>query len=86
MVFMRRPRLPSLALHSASRCSDAGKGATSCTAQKWMKSFLGVVYVHWVWELSPHQRYCAAWGGRLQSLYQVSGASFAISTVDLGRG
>jgi len=87
MVFMRRQRSPSLAVHSTSSCSNAGKGVTSCTAQKWTKSFLGVVFVSRVWELSPHQRYRAAWGGRLQSSYQVSGASFVIvSTVNLGRG
>jgi len=45
MGFVRRPRSPSLAVHSASSCSDAGKGVTPHTAQKWTKSFLGVVYV-----------------------------------------
>ena len=45
MIFVRRPRSPSLAVHSASSCSDGGKGVTPRTAQKWRKSFLGVVYV-----------------------------------------
>jgi hypothetical protein len=66
MVFFRRPHSPSLAVHSDSSFSDAGKGVTPRTAQMWRKSFLGVVDVHCVWELSPHQRYGAAWGGRLQ--------------------
>jgi len=64
MVFVCRPRLPSLEVHSESSCSDAGKGVIPRTAQKWTKSFLVVVYVRRVWELSPHQRYCVAWGGR----------------------
>jgi len=87
MVFVTRPHSPSWAVHSESSCSDAGKGVTPCTALKWMKSLLGVVYLHWVWEVSPQQRYFAAWGGRLQSSYEVPGASFAIvSTLNLGRG
>jgi len=45
MVFIHRPRSPSLAVHSASSCSDAGKGVTPRTAQEWTKSFLSVVYV-----------------------------------------
>jgi len=48
MVFVRRPRSPSLVVHSASSCSDAGQGVTPRTAQKWTKSFLGVVYVRQV--------------------------------------
>jgi len=87
MVFVRRPCSPSLEVHSESSCPDARKGVTPRTAQKWTKSFLSLVYGCHVWELSPHQRYRAAWGGRLQSSYQVSGASFAIvSNVHLGRG
>jgi len=86
MVFMHRPRSPSLAVHSGTSCSDTGKGVTPRTAQKWTKSFLGVVYMCLVWELSPQQRYPAAWGGRLPLVCQVSGALFAISTADLGRG
>jgi hypothetical protein len=86
MVFVRRPCSPSVVVQSASSCSDAGKGVTPGTAPKWTKSFLGVVYVRRVCELSPYQRYRAAWGGKLQSSYQVSGESFAIvSTVNLGR-
>jgi hypothetical protein len=60
---------------------------TSHTVQKWTKWFLGVVYVHLVWELGAYDRYRTAWGGRLQSLYQVSGESFVIvSNVNLVRG
>jgi len=32
MVFVCRPRSPSLAVHSGSSCSDAGKGMTPRTA------------------------------------------------------
>jgi len=45
MVFVRRPRSPNLAVHSASSCLAAGKGVTTRTAQKWTKPFLGVVYI-----------------------------------------
>jgi len=85
MVCVCRLPSPTFAVHIASSCSDAGKGVSPRTAQKWAKSFHGVVYVHRVRELSPHERYPVAWGGRLQSSYQVSGASFAIvSEVNLG--
>jgi len=45
MVIVRRPRSQSVAVHSVSSCSDAGKGVTPRTVQKWTKSFLWVVYV-----------------------------------------
>jgi len=46
MVFVRRPHTPSLAVHSASSCSVAGKGVTPRTPQNWTKSLFGVVCVH----------------------------------------
>jgi len=49
--------------HCESNCSDSGNGIIPHTAQKWSKSFLRVVHVCRAWELSPHQGYCAAWGG-----------------------
>jgi len=84
MVFVRRPHLPSLEVHSESSCSDAGKGVIPCTAQKWTKSFLGVVYVRRGWELSPHQRYRVAWGGGCSVLTRCLECHLILQAVDSG--
>ena len=60
-----------------SSCSNAGKGVIPHTAQKWTKSFLGVVYVHRVWELSPHKISCGL-GGEVAIFVPSVGTLFAI--------
>jgi hypothetical protein len=62
MVFVRRPRPPGLGVHSASSCSDAGKGLNPRTAQMWMKSFLGVVCGSGLGAESPPEIWCGLGG------------------------
>jgi len=70
MVFVHRPHRLSFPVYSASSCSDTGTGVTPCSVQKWTKSILGVGCIHLLWELSPQQRYRAAWGGEVVILVQ----------------